>query len=263
MSETRVRVCLTNLGFKQQLLHCLRGSPHCVRIGTGRKGARRLAVSFFMTMPCVLYPWCYDRNTGISYLVEHQRDATTRGSMRRAVIGGCATTDGNVENPYRDMHGAIIISTFLFPIASEAMINTVEHLFGTVPRVVDDLQRKGGSRCTTYETGHCMETFANCIASVADAALGETVQNALLVSGATRDRVAILTRHLNFVNAIVETVKGTGMLWEKCQIAFSCQDARRGKGKLSSTDAHSPFQSDCEERPAKRVMPTFDFCGTS
>ena len=126
LASTRFDACMFLLSFKEMLMaeiisvntavtHLLplNGSVQA-SFSEGQKPAPLLRVLSLMMLPCMKHSSC--KKDGVSYLIEHKR---------RSLDSTVATAD-NVERPWRQLLGGSVFGTILYPIASSALVDTID-----------------------------------------------------------------------------------------------------------------------------------------
>jgi len=249
LAETRLRVCITNLSLKEQLMRSISGAGEVVLSGEGRKQLRRILVIACMAYPAVLHPWCHSSAKMTSYLIESKRKPDVRVDAQQERM----TTAGNVENPYRDIQGASVISTLLFPICCHSLHDTTRHLFAHFESKDLDVKFKSKSekRVVPYTTAVCIDVFLDYVVDNAKETFD--AERWLVRSECATDDdysrcAAVFASQERLVRALVATMRGSSMLWEKCQTALSRHDDRAAKKQRTKATlaAERPQEPDYE-----------------
>jgi len=237
---TRLSACMFMMSVKEMLLAdidpTLDKLPP-IKLGVtaslheGRKDLRRMYIIALQTLPCLKYARC--RKMNVTHLIEHNRRSPESKK----------TTGDNVEKPWRDIVGGMLISTILYPPAGQAFISALCRLpdFYPIPHDAsldpdddDDedtedlkaekrLVKETSFVCRTHEA---VNVFRRCF----EKKLGHFYPLAATVIGPVgpiRDGMSharmIMGQQIAFAMSFIKCIESCGPLWECLQLTFSIQ----------------------------------------
>ena len=225
----------------------------------GRKDLRRMYIIALQTLPCLKYARC--RKMNVTHLIEQNRRSPESKK----------TTGDNVEKPWRDIVGGMLISTILYPSAGQAFISALCRLPDVHPMPHDasldpdddddddteDLKaekrliEEKSFVCRTHEA---VNVFRQCFKNklghfypLADTLVGGPV-------GPVRDGMSharvIMGQQIAFAINFIKCIENCGPLWECLQLTFSIQSKSGSKqGSEDGADDDEDGDDDAFEPP--------------
>jgi len=271
---TRLSTCMFALSLKSNALRDIK--PGIAKLANAKKGAvpdmvegskgmRQLNIVAFEMLPCAQYRTCHQ--SSVSHLIERNRKEPLKQR----------TTADNVEKPWRDIQGGVVVGTLLSPLAGTAFLKSIEQLVDLHPRKrtdkqqeemekkraehekslqdsglwdeevieekmerYDELMRKSFS----HTTSGCVNTFSSELGIEAERVFKQSL-TAKPMSGMVLDGLdhaaVVFAQQRSFAAHFCKLIHNTGVLWEDMQLLFSIQDEterKRGKRPMPG-DGHS------------------------
>jgi len=246
---TRLSACMFMLSVKEMLLAdidpTLDKLPP-IKLGItaslheGRKDLRRMYIIALQTLPCLKYARC--RKMNVTHLIEQNRRMPESKN----------TTGDNVEKPWRDIVGGMLISTILYPSAGQAFISSLCHLPDIHPMPHDasldakddddydteDLKaqkrlvEEKSFACHTHEAVNVFRTyFERKLGHFYPLSCTRTASVGPIRDGMSHARM-IMGHQISFAMNFIKCIENCGPLWECLQLTFSIQTKSGSKQDL-------------------------------